>query len=80
LVATIEIDINGRIHKVTLDYRSGQEKVTFTTDPEIHEAPEYDRVGSEIIRLCQVGQEFEKSGLTKRDLAHIERCLIIKRT
>jgi hypothetical protein len=39
----------------------------------------YETISREIIKLCELGDKANELGLTKEDLSHVERHLVINR-
>jgi hypothetical protein len=78
LVDEIEVEINGLTHKVALEHLSGYRTIRFEGVVQKIQDDEIDKVYSEIIRLCQLGQKLKKSGLTEQDLSRVEKYLVIK--
>ncbi|HXZ98538.1 MAG TPA: hypothetical protein VED24_04145 [Candidatus Acidoferrum sp.] len=80
---TIDIQVGRSIYSVDMqsppDTRSEltTHRILFTTD-----APDsmWVQVSCEIIKLCELGNEVKKLGLTKEDLDHVERHLVINRS
>ena len=75
---TIDVRVNRSIHSVTLD-SSGSDRVKLTTDGEVKDTV-WEEIGCQIIRLCELGCAAEAVGLTKEDIAHLERHFIIRST
>ena len=60
---TIEIRVGRSIHSVNLQ-PSGDNRVKFTTDADA----DSKAIGREIIRLCELGYQAERVGLTMDDI------------
>ena len=71
--STIEIRVGRSIHPVNLQ-PSGDNQVKFTTDADA----DSKATGREIIRLCELGYQAERVGLTIDDIRNVERHFIIK--
>ena len=76
----IEIPVGRRIHLVTLE-SSADPRVRLEAEGLVDVGPkEREGISSEIIRLCDLGYEARKLGLTKEDMGRMERHFIIKPT
>jgi hypothetical protein len=70
---TIEIRVGRSIHSVNLQ-PSGDNRVKFTTDADA----DSKAIGREIIRLCELGYQADRVGLTIGDIRSSQRHFIIK--
>jgi hypothetical protein len=70
---TIEIRVGRSIHSVNLQ-PSGDNRVKFTTDADA----DSKAIGREIIRLCELGYQADRVGLTIGDIRSSQRHFVIR--